>query len=83
MSEFTYRTVETRLFNQAVTFEVCGEINDKREIELTELFAVGEDDNGKVTLIPVHDMLNLPAIHNAVTSLLNEWTHSLIFNGSK
>ena len=75
MNSFSYRTVTTRLFNQPVSFEVCGRIFDDGKIELTELFAVDGDK-----LIRVDDMLNMPAIRDAITSLLNEWTHSLIFN---
>ncbi len=78
MNSFNYRTVTTRLFNQPVTFEVCGRIFDCGKIELTELYAVDGDE-----LICVDDMLNLPAIEKAIVSLLNEWPHGLIFKGDK
>ena len=83
MKQFSYRTVETRLFNQAATFEVCGEVKENGEIKLTELFAVGQDEKGETVLEPIHNMLNMPAIHDAVVSLLNEWTHSLIFTNEQ
>ena len=79
MNKFNYRTVTTRIFNQSATFEVCGEVKANGEIKLTELFAVGQDEKGEAVLIRVDAMLNLPAIHEAIISLLNEWTHSLIF----
>ena len=78
MNTFSYRTIETRLFNQTATFEVCGRVFDDGKIELTELFAVGKDNKGNDTLIRVDDMLNMPAIYSAIVSLLNEWTHSLV-----
>jgi hypothetical protein len=80
MNTFSYRTIETRLFNQTASFEVCGRIFDDGKIELTELFAIGKDDRGEDTSIRVDDMLNMPAIYDAIVSLLNEWTNSLIFN---
>jgi hypothetical protein len=79
MKTFSYRTIQTRVFNQPVTFEVCGRIFDDGEIELTELFAVSKDNRGEDTSTRVDDMLNRPAIYDAIVSLLNEWTHSLIF----
>lgn len=84
MHSFSYRTIETRVFNQPMSFEVCGFIDVEGEIFLTEIYAVGQDKLGNAKLECVDSLLNVPEIRAAIISLLNEWPHSLIFNqGSK
>ena len=78
MNSFSYETIETRVFNQPMSYEVCGYIDDDGEIILTELYAVSEGKDATVVLIPNHDMLNTPEIEKAIISLLNEWPHNLI-----
>ena len=77
------RTIETRIFNQPAKFKVWGRIYDCGRIELTKLSAVGQDVAGKEILISVDKMLYMPAIYDAIVSLLDEWPNGLIFNGSK
>ena len=77
------RTIETRIFNQLVKFTVWGLIQDCGRLELTSLSAIGQDVVGKQILISVDKMLYMPAIYDAIVSLLDEWPNGLIFNGSK
>ena len=78
-STFKCETITTRIFNQEAKFHVWGKIHDCGRIELTDLAAVGQDINGKEKAINVREMLYMTAIYDAIVSLLNEWTHSLIF----
>ena len=83
MNSFKCETITTRIFNQEAKFHVWGKIHDGGRIELTDLAAVGRNVAGEKILIPVKKMLYMPAIYDAIVSLLNEWTHSLIFTNEQ
>lgn len=83
MRSINFHAIETRVFNQPMSFEVCGFIDAEGEIFLTEIYAVGQDSLGNAKLECVDSLLNVPEIRAAIISLLNEVEHGLIFNGSK